>query len=396
MIIITGQGFLGTLLAWELLARGYNANGAEDFVIVDKPQVAGDQNGGPNKGPMGAWQVAAGILNSIPGQSMNPSERMGEYYTEALDFYAGISVRLGKQQGQKQGKHQSKQIYTDCGLVRCLTTTAQKERWQNRQSNYPERYQQWLNGESELQLDHKLADIQTYFKEPLLGIISCKGGWVDMVALVEQSRAYFKSLGCYQELEVTDDMIQAWGRGESVAAGGNIKPSKVFLTQGLDGLQSKISPFGKHRSALGEILTLNIKNIDCTTVLNWGSWLLPVDTAKGVYRFGATYDWDWREKLVIKDMTNPLPSIHPSQQGRDELETKLQDQTLFDYEVLDHHIGVRPIVRRSQPVIKHINDRVIAINGLGSKGSLYAPKLAQQLVSHVLDGSPLDKWYELK
>ncbi len=377
MIVIVGQGLLGTLLAWEFIQRGYTS---DDLIIIDKPE------------PQGAWQVGAGIINSIFGQSMNISERLSDFYPVALETYQRISQILTTNRANLNTAHS---FYNECGMVRCLTSTKQVERWHNRKSHYPERYQPWLSSESELQLDHRLADLQTYFKEPLLGIVSCTGGWVDMVNLINKSRVYFKEQGYYKEQQVSASDIQTWQRGETALGIHADKAHHIILAQGLDGLQAQESPFGQHRSALGEILTLKIENSDVNTILNWGPWLLPINPDKQLYRFGATYDWNWRDNLTPQNRQQPLESLAPSQQGRDELECRLQEQTNFDYQVLNHQVGIRPIVRRSQPVVKQLTNKVIAINGLGSKGTLYAPKLASDIVTHLLEQQTLDDWYKM-
>ncbi|GEM_PF-3083477 len=384
MIIIVGQGLLGTLLVWEFIQLGYTS---DQLIIIDKPE------------PQGAWQVGAGIINSISGQAMNTSDRLDEFYPVAVETYERISHLLKQGISNPKSKSKSKiaeSFYTDCGLVRCLTHTKQIKRWHNRITNYPQRYQPWLSQESELQLDHRLADLQTYFKEPLLGIVSCTGGWVDMVTLIQKSRNYFKEQGFYKEMVVNATDIQAWQRGENHQGIKANSTDKIILTQGVDGLQANDSVFGEHRSALGEILTLRIENSDVNTILNWGPWLLPINPDKQLYRFGATYQWDWREGLASSDIEQPLKSLKTSQQGRDELEARLQEKTSFDYQVIDHHVGIRPIVRRSQPVFKQVNNQLIAINGLGSKGTLYAPKLAADVVNYILQKQALDCWYNFE
>ena len=57
-------------------------------------------------------------------------------------------------------------------------------------------------------------------------------------------------------------------------------------------------------------------------------------------------------------------------------------------EVIEQQAAVRPIIARQRTLIgRHpARDRLLFLNGLGSKGVLRAPHVARRLVEHVLDG----------
>ncbi|MFN7342017.1 MAG: hypothetical protein ACK5TA_01640, partial [bacterium] len=57
-----------------------------------------------------------------------------------------------------------------------------------------------------------------------------------------------------------------------------------------------------------------------------------------------------------------------------------------DFQVVEHVAGIRPILRRSQPLIGKSAAGNWMFNGLGSKGSLYAPKMAAMLADWMIDG----------
>jgi glycine/D-amino acid oxidase-like deaminating enzyme len=60
--------------------------------------------------------------------------------------------------------------------------------------------------------------------------------------------------------------------------------------------------------------------------------------------------------------------------------------------ILEHRIGVRPASYDRHPLIgshpKHRN--LLCLNGLGSKGSLMAPFLAERILEWILDGTPIE------
>ncbi|MDB4611301.1 hypothetical protein OAH01_02500, partial [Akkermansiaceae bacterium] len=54
------------------------------------------------------------------------------------------------------------------------------------------------------------------------------------------------------------------------------------------------------------------------------------------------------------------------------------------FEVVDHVAGVRPIIHRSEPVVRFQEGKGWMLNGLGSKGVIYAPSSARDLVEKLI------------
>ncbi|MBB5351715.1 glycine/D-amino acid oxidase-like deaminating enzyme [Haloferula luteola] len=143
--------------------------------------------------------------------------------------------------------------------------------------------------------------------------------------------------------------------------------------------------FGEHRCAKGEILTVRIPDRQEKGIrIGGGGWLVPL--GDDFFKAGATYEWDQLDG-------------RPTAAGRARVEEILRHLGVRDFEVVAHEAGIRPIVRRSMPLIGRMGD-VWVFNGLGSKGSLYAPGVARRLVEALVDGTELDaeldvgKWLE--
>jgi glycine oxidase len=105
-----------------------------------------------------------------------------------------------------------------------------------------------------------------------------------------------------------------------------------------------------------------------------GVFVLPL--GEGLFRVGSTYEWE--------DLT-PVPT----DQGRASLLKSLDRLGARVVEVIDHRAAVRPILRGSRPVIgphPHLRGRWI-FNGLGSKGALVAPALAEELADWMCGGA---------
>lgn len=122
---------------------------------------------------------------------------------------------------------------------------------------------------------------------------------------------------------------------------------------------------GKHRCAKGEILTVHAPAWPQDRILiGGGAWLVPL--GQGTFKAGSTYTWE------------PLDAL-PTAEGRARIEAILRLLGGDDFEVTDHQAGIRPIIRKSQPVIGALEHGQVVFNGLGSKGSLYAPGVAVRL-----------------
>lgn len=138
------------------------------------------------------------------------------------------------------------------------------------------------------------------------------------------------------------------------------------------------------RPAKGEILKLDIDSQPFAgTVHANGLWITP--TAGTTALAGATYSWD------VLDGT-------PTQSARASLVERLHLTLSSNFRVLDHFAGVRPIVAGRKPVIGPVDASPSQwlFNGLGSKGALFAPSVAQQLADHLVNGASISSDYELK
>lgn len=138
----------------------------------------------------------------------------------------------------------------------------------------------------------------------------------------------------------------------------------TVLCEGAAGLMA--GRLGSHRCAKGEILTVRAPWRNDRILIGGGGWLVP--TGAHTFKVGSTYVWDRLDG-------------QPTVEGRAKVEKIAGLLGGGDFEVIAHEAGVRPIVRKSQPVIGPLDDGSVVFNGLGSKGSLYAPGVAARLAA---------------
>jgi len=118
-------------------------------------------------------------------------------------------------------------------------------------------------------------------------------------------------------------------------------------------------------------------NLNIDAIINSSIFIIPV--GNDCYKVGATYDWN--------DKTNSI-----TESAKNELLSKLNDLINCDYEVLEHFAGVRPTVKDRRPLVgSHPNySNVHILNGLGTRGVMLGPFLAQQLFNFIEYNIPLE------
>jgi len=178
-------------------------------------------------------------------------------------------------------------------------------------------------------------------------------GRVNVADFVKRSRAFFQAHQSYEEASIPSSA------------------ETLLFTTGARGLVDQNPVNLPHRSAKGEILTVKIPGLRQDQIISRGTWLVPTGKNDETFLCGANYDWD--------DLSNT-----PTISGRETVENGLKSLTSLPYQVLNHVAGVRPIVRRSEPVMGRSPEGHTYLNGLGSKGTLYAPRTAEYLLNHVL------------
>ena len=100
---------------------------------------------------------------------------------------------------------------------------------------------------------------------------------------------------------------------------------------------------------------------------------------------GATYEWDKLDATV-------------SAAARDKLEAGVNALIDLPYRITGQRAAVRPIVEGRMPVIGRSpqSTRVWLMNGLGSKGALFAPTVATQLLDAIESGRPIPETFCLE
>ena len=151
----------------------------------------------------------------------------------------------------------------------------------------------------------------------------------------------------------------------------NIKSKHIVFAEGF-GLQQ--NPFFNYLSldgTKGELLIIKAENLNLDMIINASIFILPM--GNNLYKIGATYNWN--------DKTNET-----TDEGKNELLEKLKTLINCDFEIIEHLAGVRPTVKDRKPLLgnHHLFPNYYVLNGLGTRGVMLAPWLANMLFEFVL------------
>lgn len=118
----------------------------------------------------------------------------------------------------------------------------------------------------------------------------------------------------------------------------------------------------------GEVLIIHSTTLPENIVLHAGVFILPLGNQH--FKVGATYAWD-----DFNDQPTPI--------GKEKLISNLNKIFTGKYSIVEQLAGVRPNVKDRKPLIGKLQANFYAFNGMGSRGVLMAPYLAQLLITHI-------------
>lgn len=344
--LIIGQGLAGSTLAVELLKR------RRSILVVDR------QDG------TGSTRIAAGLITPLTGKGMNPAWRQQYYLPKALEFYHALEQESGRK------------LYHPTPVVRVFASERERKKWRNKQ----DQLEQWA---------HEVPRVDGPFQHDFGGIEMQDGAWLDTLAFLHVVQDKLIDADSWREAAFSEQdvsFVDGKVKWQDVTADKLILCQGAYGLRGVDGYQGWFSHV-HHRSAKGEILNVWIDGLDDARRYHCNGWLAPREG--GMWKAGANYDWKHLDAI-------------PSEEGKAEVLEKLNtwvklgENMDVPMEVIGHEAGIRPIVRNSMPVVGFHPEmaEVGFFNGLGSKGSLMAPAVAEHFAAHLSGECDLDE--ELK
>lgn len=334
--LIVGAGLAGSCLAMELYKQ------KRSFLVIDHPASH-------HKASM----VAAGLINPIIFRYLTLSWEATRNLDSAKKFY------------EEAAKSANIPFFHPLKIARVFSA--------NERSSWVKKAQQEVFANF---IDPKPASLS--FEQNLIapngfGIVN-GGGWLDiplflnkLTAILDENKLLLNIPFNFHLLKINNASINYEG----------IQAKNIVFCEGSAVTNN---PYFNHipfRPVKGELLDLRIDALKSDMIINKDIFLLPL--GKDQYKCGSTYDWD-----------DLIPE--PTQKGKAYLEEKLNGLLRAPYQITGHQAGIRPAVADRRPVCgKHPQQpHFWILNGLGAKGALLAPYLANQLTGQMFHEMPAE------
>jgi len=198
-------------------------------------------------------------------------------------------------------------------------------------------------------------------------------GWLDTELLIKIYK---------QNLQNNNQLLNETFDYNAISFSNDAVQYKDVVSQHIvfaEGFGLKHNPYFSHlplNGTKGEVLTIKAADLKIDYAIKASVFIIP--KGNGVFTVGSTYNWD--------DKTNL-----PTENGKAELLSKLRTFVTCDVEVIDHVAGIRPTVKDRRPLVgqHHEHKQLFVLNGLGTRGVMLAPYVAQQLYQFIEHKRPL-------
>lgn len=205
-------------------------------------------------------------------------------------------------------------------------------------------------------------------------------GYVDTASLLESYRNYLVDTNRFRQ-EALD--YTAISFEENCCAYKDIKAKHIIFAEGF-GLHA--NPYFNHLpldGTKGELFIIKAPGLDLDVIVNTSVFILPL--GNDLFKVGATYNW--------KDKTDL-----PTEEGKAELVERIQEIIDCDFEIVSHFAGVRPTVRDRRPLVgtHAVHKRIHLLNGLGTRGVMLGPAMADALYNAIEKQIPLVKEIDIQ
>ena len=331
--IVVGQGLAGTLLTYFLLKNDCRVT------------VVGD--GGKNS----SSRIAAGIIHPVTGRRMAKSWMADTFLPFAEETYSRCEALTASR------------FYERKEILELLREPKEMNDWLARSSD-PE-----LAGYVSLPSTVPHSDKLHAFPYA----VSIHGGYLDTGLFLDALRLYIK-----KSCRVVDETFSfdSFRAEEDRVVYKDLDASRILFCEGYKGMTN---PYWKDlpwQPSKGELLLIRCEDLQAEEIITRKIFILPVSA--GIYKAGSTYAWDSLNEI-------------PTEEARGKLCHELKKILKVPFEVIGHLAGVRPTVKERRPFLGfHPRQKRVGIfNGLGTKGVMTGPWLANHLSEHCRYHHPL-------
>lgn len=303
------------------------------MLVIDEPRASA------------ASRVAAGLLNPVAGKRFAKSWLADTFIPAADAFYDELEAHFGRQ------------LFIHKPIYKIFSSIEEQNTWMAKSAD-----SSW----GEYILDtHTQSINQPDIDDPYGGIMIGRGGYLQVAEMLDlltqellEQKMMLPERFDVEQLQLTE-------------GGVRYKDAEAAHLIFCEGFQVVNNPYFKWlpiQPTKGEVLEVQTENYDPECIYNKAVYVVPV--GDGRFKIGATYNWR-------------QPDEEPTPQGQEELAERFGQITTQPFHVTGHWAGIRPAVRDRRPLAgTHPQFAQLSVfNGMGSKGVLMAPYLAQRFAA---------------
>jgi len=163
----------------------------------------------------------------------------------------------------------------------------------------------------------------------------------------------------------------------------NIKARHIIFAEGFGMHKNPFFNYLPLDGTKGELFIIKAPDLNLDLIVNTSVFILPL--GDNLFKVGATYNWS--------DKTDA-----PTEEGKQELLERIREIITCDFEIVKHFGGVRPTVADRRPLLgtHEVHKTLHILNGLGTRGVMLGPAMAQALYDHIENQVPLDREADIK
>lgn len=332
--LVVGFGLAG-LAFTSILERNHKS-----FLVIDHNNDAN-------------YRVIGGMYNPIILKRFTPAWRAHEMWSKSLETY------------QYFAKRYNTNFIKPFQIYRILQSVEEQNNWTVSSDKIV--MKEYMNVEI---IQEQINGIYAPFGFGVLNNVGRVEG--ERILKIYKEELFGKSLliknnFIYKDIIFHDEYVEYQGKTFS----------KVVFSEGH---QIENNPFFNYlpmKVSKGEMLVVEIPDLKLNQAIKSSCFMVPVGNQ--MFIVGATYDWENKD-------------FDLSANGKNELENKLKSFLKVPYKILDYKTGIRPTVADRRPLVgvhpKH--KQLYVLNGLGTRGIIYAPALAEILFKHIEKEESID------
>ncbi|HMT29757.1 MAG TPA: FAD-dependent oxidoreductase [Bacteroidia bacterium] len=335
-VLIVGQGYAGSMLAWFLLKNGV------DVTVADRNDLDG------------STRVSAGIMLPITGRRLAKTQNADKIIPYAKNFYREIESATGVT------------FFTEKDVLQIFNSISNKNEWYSRSADHG-----MENYIGEILSKEKIhtSIINEY------GAITLKqSGFVRPALFLDTMQNFIVGRGKLIQCDFSSESLTLNG---SSVSWRNEEYDFVVFCEGHHARTKELFEYLPFNPAKGEILDFETHDLPEDYILVNGAYIVPLGNHK--FRTGATYEW--------KEL-----DTQPTSEGKNILETNLKSVINCEYSITGHKAGIRPSIKDRRPLLGFhpLHERIAIFNGLGTKGAMQGPYYANQMAELIVNGKNPD------